>query len=91
MRIRSGAPTLCVFVLVVGLGTTSAADTPFTFFSGPTSESNPYYKCMADLDGDGLDDLVVGARIGNSQKWYRSNGDDTWTEHLLDPAGDTPT
>ncbi len=38
----------------------------------------------ADIDGDGLLD-VIGAALGNNTvAWWRNNGDSTWTENVLD-------
>ena len=38
----------------------------------------------ADVDGDGLLDVVGAALAANAVAWWRNNGDSTWTEHVLD-------
>ena len=38
----------------------------------------------ADMDGDGLLDVVGAALAANAVAWWRNNGDSTWTEHILD-------
>ncbi|UCD19975.1 MAG: VCBS repeat-containing protein [candidate division WOR-3 bacterium] len=38
----------------------------------------------ADIDGDGLLDVVGAALLENAVTWWRNNGNSTWTEHVLD-------
>ncbi len=38
----------------------------------------------ADIDGDGLLDVVGAALLSNAVTWWRNNGDTTWTEYTLD-------
>jgi hypothetical protein len=37
----------------------------------------------ADIDGDGLIDVVGAALLANAVTWWRNNGDSTWTEHPI--------
>lgn len=38
----------------------------------------------ADIDGDGLLDVVGAALLADAVTWWRNNGDTTWTEYPLD-------
>lgn len=38
----------------------------------------------ADIDGDGVLDIVGAALLANAVTWWRNNGDTTWTEYTLD-------
>ena len=38
----------------------------------------------ADIDGDGLLDVVGAALLSNEVTWWRNNGNATWTEYTLD-------
>ncbi len=46
--------------------------------------------CIADIDGDGLKDLVCGSETTGPNDisigiwWMRNNGDDTWTRYEID-------
>ena len=71
-----------LFVLVVPIATASA-EVDFTEFVAGTHAQDAWFKCMADLNGDGRDDLVLGASFG-PQEWFESKPGDTWTKHTMD-------
>ena len=45
----------------------------------PITVESPGYACptVADVDGDGVDDLVVGQFAGGKMKWYRNTANET--------------
>ncbi|WP_338225683.1 VCBS repeat-containing protein [Algoriphagus confluentis] len=43
---------------------------------------------VGDLNGDGLEDLIVGSSSGNAPMWYAQNASGTFTENPLIPGED---
>lgn len=70
---------------------------PVRIFAGgiPVSVSDPGYACptMADLDGDGVEDLVVGQFSGGKMQFYRNESETGRTPKFADgqwlKSGDT--
>lgn len=67
--------------LEVELGTTRAALTPTyqRVIVDPASLNNPWMKSIADLNGDGLSDLIVANDVG-SVVWYTNP---KWSPHTV--------
>ena len=63
------------------------AEVEFTEITFGTHASSAWFKCMADLNGDGRDDLVLGASYG-PHEWYESKAGDSWEKHVIDSSAD---
>ena len=79
---------LVIFFVLLVFAATARADVDYTEITFGTHADDAWFKCMADLNGDGRDDLVLGASFGR-QAWYESIPGDTWVEHIIDSGGGT--
>jgi|GEM_PF-923686 len=76
---------ICVFgVVVVWTGLLSAAgQTPFERMTIDDSVKNPWAKIIADIDGDGFPDIIIGGQAG-PLVWYRYPH---WTKAIIADGG----
>ena len=50
----------------------------------PDTPRNPHTKAVGDLDGDGVDDLVIASSDGGPLVWYQGPG---WQRYEIAPSG----
>lgn len=87
--LRNPAQTT-VFCIVISAWTHTAvaSPAPFTQLSPGNHADSAWGKCMADVNGDGRDDLIVGSSFG-PQQWFESLPGDAWLRHTIDVGGGT--
>ena len=58
----------------------------FTSESLTTAADGAFDVTAADIDSDGIPDLLVASSLDNSIRWYRGNGGGSFTPLVVDPA-----
>ena len=80
---RSRKALLSLALILTCLPATGRGQRPISFdhiLVDPSAPIDPWGKCVADLNGDGAPDLVVGGNVSGGLVWYENP---LWNRHVI--------